>query len=157
MNAGLDDEAAIQAAIGASLQPVSEQEEAGWGEPEPEPELEMGLEGMSAEGQALEAAAAAEGARRDRSERLAEAVANGGGLADAHALAVTGLMEAPFVVLDGFAGLELCAAIRREVQQLDEQGELKVGELGGGQTGANLMYHNAAVRGDRVGWFDGDE
>ena len=59
--------------------------------------------------------------------------------------------------MDGFVGEALCAVVLQEVQQLDRSEHLTRGGLGGGQTGANLTYYNPRVRGDRVGWFTGDE
>jgi hypothetical protein len=129
-------------------------------EPEPEPELAQEEEEEGGPCELDEALHQAETARYGRLQVLGGGTtAGGGGLsaADAESLAIHGLGAAPFVVLDNFAGRDLCTAVRAEVQRLDEEGQLKVGELGGGRTGANLTYYNSKVRGDRVGWFDGDE
>jgi hypothetical protein len=116
-------------------------------EPEPEPEPNQLI---------METRSAAEQAEAARCDRLAGFTCPREGAQDdlafsitpaddARSLAVDGLKAAPFVLLDNFVGSELCAAVRAEVQRLDEQGHLKEGELGGGRTGANLTYYNSKV------------
>ena len=49
------------------------------------------------------------------------------------------------------------ATLRREVQAVRAAGGLALSKLAGGRTGKGLSYSHSAVRGDWVGWFDGDE
>jgi hypothetical protein len=42
------------------------------------------------------------------------------------------------------------------VVQAHNQGRLRSGELGGGRSGKNTKYKLEQVRGDKVGWFNGD-
>ena len=127
----------------------------GLSEPEPEPEPKQGP--------IMETRPAAEQAEAARFDRLAgfkcplegaqDELSAIAAVDDAQELAVGGLKAAPFVVLDNFVGSELCAAMRAEVQNLDKQGHLKEGELGGGRTGANLTYYNSKVRPSGCAFF----
>eukprot|EP01047_Picozoa_sp_COSAG01_P020519 COSAG01_NODE_1169_length_11408_cov_35.108056_9_plen_221_part_00 len=67
------------------------------------------------------------------------------------------LSEQSFAVVDAFVGEHLCAAVREEIVRLDREGRLHHGLLGGGATGTAPTQTNRAMRGDRVGWFDGHE
>jgi hypothetical protein len=67
------------------------------------------------------------------------------------------LSEQSFAVVDAFVGERLCAAVRQEVVRLDRERRLHHGLLGGGATGTAPTQTNGAMRGDRVGWFDGHE
>ena len=62
-----------------------------------------------------------------------------------------------FVVVDGFLGGKGARALREEVTSLRAAGRLQRSKLAGGRSGGMLTYSHTAVRGDDVGWFDGDE
>lgn len=62
-----------------------------------------------------------------------------------------------FVIIDDFLQPEMTAAIAREVAAARAAGLLAPGALAGGRNGTNLTYVHTGVRGDEVGWFDGDE
>ena len=60
-------------------------------------------------------------------------------------------------IVDGILGGAACGELRREVLAAHAGGHLRPSKLAGGRTGKNLSYSLDAVRGDVVGWFDGDE
>ena len=60
-------------------------------------------------------------------------------------------------VVDGLLGEAAATTLRREVQAVRAAGGLALSKLAGGRTGKGLSYSHSAVRGDWVGWFDGDE
>ena len=62
-----------------------------------------------------------------------------------------------YAVVDGILGPAASAALRREVVATRELGRLTASKLAGGRDGNKLTYTHAAVRGDLIGWFDGDE
>lgn len=62
-----------------------------------------------------------------------------------------------FCVLDGFLGPAHLRRLREEVTGLHRDGKLQLSKLAGGRTGGILTYSHTAVRGDHVGWFDGEE
>eukprot|EP00941_MAST-03F_sp_MAST-3F-sp1_P003736 g3736.t1 len=62
-----------------------------------------------------------------------------------------------FVVLDGFLEDEMGKALRDNVREIHEAGELRKGVLGGGSSGASLSYVHERVRGDLVKWYNGSE
>ena len=43
-----------------------------------------------------------------------------------------------------------------EVRKTHNAGKLKPGQLGGGRSGQNTKYTLEKIRGDKVGWFNGD-
>jgi hypoxia-inducible factor (prolyl hydroxylase) len=62
-----------------------------------------------------------------------------------------------YVVLDDFLHAAEAQTLARDVAAAHAAGRLKPGALAGGRDGSNLTYTHAGVRGDHVGWFDGDE
>lgn len=62
-----------------------------------------------------------------------------------------------FCVLDGLLGSAAVSVLHDEVSGVRAAGRLQSSRLAGGRSGAMLTYTHAAVRGDLVGWFDGDE
>ncbi len=62
-----------------------------------------------------------------------------------------------FCVLDGFLGRTFAGALRDEVAGVRADGHLQLSRLAGGRNGTMLTYTHTAVRGDLVGWFDGEE
>ena len=62
-----------------------------------------------------------------------------------------------YAVVDGVLGPATSAALRREVVAARELGRLTASKLAGGRYGNKLTYTHTAVRGDLIGWFDGDE
>lgn len=62
-----------------------------------------------------------------------------------------------FVVLDGMLGIVACAELREEVVAVRASGGLRPSKLAGGRSGSMLAYTHTRVRGDLVGWFEGDE
>lgn len=121
-------------------------------EPEPESQPKQRMEtDMVSDGDVASALQQADAARYDRLAGLAHGPDTMKDMYpsigdDTQSLAVDGLKVAPFVVLDNFVGIDLCTALRKEIQCLDEEGHLKEGELGGGRTGANLTYYNSKVQ-----------
>ena len=67
------------------------------------------------------------------------------------------LNSANYCVLDRFLGSKGAKALRKEVRRVRTTGHLKLSRLAGGRSGANVTYSHTAVRGDHVGWFDGEE
>ena len=67
------------------------------------------------------------------------------------------LDEKGFCVVNGFLGDSAAAALRDEVAGVRAAGRLERSKLAGGRSGGMLTYSHSAVRGDDVGWFDGDE
>ena len=67
------------------------------------------------------------------------------------------LERSNFCVLDGFLGTMALRELRDEVAGLHRDGKLQLSKLAGGRTGGMLTYSHTAVRGDHVGWFDGEE
>ena len=62
-----------------------------------------------------------------------------------------------FCVLDGLLGRTFAGALRDEVAGVRAAGRLQLSKLAGGRNGSMLTYTHTAVRGDLVGWFDGEE
>lgn len=62
-----------------------------------------------------------------------------------------------FCVIDGLLGRAAATALRDEVAGARATGRLQLSKLAGGRNGSMLTYTHTAVRGDLVGWFDGDE
>mmetsp|Transcript_2669 Transcript_2669/g.6447 ORF Transcript_2669/g.6447 Transcript_2669/m.6447 type:complete len:289 (+) Transcript_2669:93-959(+) len=62
-----------------------------------------------------------------------------------------------FALVDDFLPPSLVTAIAREAAAAHVGGLLSPGALGGGRNGSNLTYQHASVRGDVIGWFDGNE
>lgn len=60
-------------------------------------------------------------------------------------------------VVDDLLGKAAMKKLRGEVAALHESGRLQLSKLAGGRTGGMLTYSHTAVRGDHVGWFDGEE
>ncbi|KAG8465064.1 hypothetical protein KFE25_012427 [Diacronema lutheri] len=78
--------------------------------------------------------------------------------ADEAIASIGAALDARFhVVLDDFLPRAMTAAIADEVAAARAAGLLAPGALAGGRNGTNLTYMHAGVRGDEVGWFDGDE
>lgn len=67
------------------------------------------------------------------------------------------LSTSNYAVIDGLLGEKAARRFRREVEKLRSAGRLQLSKLAGGRSGANLTYSHTAVRGDLVGWFDGEE
>lgn len=67
------------------------------------------------------------------------------------------LNQKNYCVLDNFQGGKGVKALRKEVNRVRSSGQLKMSRLAGGRSGANVTYSHTAVRGDHVGWFDGEE
>ena len=65
------------------------------------------------------------------------------------------LQRQHYCIVDGMLGEKSIAALHAEVRAA--RGQLSSSRLAGGRTGALLSYSHASVRGDLVGWFDGDE
>ena len=61
------------------------------------------------------------------------------------------------VWLDGFILPTQAADLQAEVRAARAGGHLKSGVLGGGRLGSSLGYVHEGVRGDLMGWFNGDE
>ena len=61
------------------------------------------------------------------------------------------------VWLDGFLLPSQADGLRAEVAHAKDAGLLKPGVLGGGRLGSSLGYVHERVRGDLMGWFNGDE
>ena len=76
---------------------------------------------------------------------------------DALAALAAELRGRHYCVVDGLLGEAAAATLRREVQAVRAAGGLALSKLAGGRTGKGLSYSHSAVRGDWVGWFDGDE
>ncbi len=51
---------------------------------------------------------------------------------------------------------KLSVQLAVEVKRAHNQGRLRSGELGGARSGKNTKYKLEQVRGDKVGWFNGD-
>ena len=68
-----------------------------------------------------------------------------------------GLKADGFFVLDSMLGHTAASALRDEVAALRASGKLQSSRLAGGRSGKMLTYTHAAVRGDMVSWFDGEE
>ena len=62
-----------------------------------------------------------------------------------------------YCVLDNFLGKKGVATLRKEVSKIHSSGHLEISRLAGGRSGKNTTYSHTAVRGDHVGWFDGEE
>jgi hypothetical protein len=62
-----------------------------------------------------------------------------------------------YVVIDNFLPREATKTLRSEVQRAHEGGHLAPGVLAGGKAGDSTQYTMKDVRGDHVGWFNGDE
>lgn len=62
-----------------------------------------------------------------------------------------------FLVLDGILGRSASVELRKEVIEARDLGKLTTSKLAGGRDGSKLTYTHTAVRGDLIGWFDGDE
>lgn len=72
------------------------------------------------------------------------------------------LENSNFCIIDGFLGVSGMRSLRAEVTALHTDGKLQLAKLAGGRTattdpGGSLSYSHAAVRGDHVGWFTGNE
>ena len=72
------------------------------------------------------------------------------------------LEDSNFCIIDGFLGVSGMRSLRAEVTALHTDGKLQLAKLAGGRTattdpGGSLSYSHAAVRGDHVGWFTGNE
>ena len=62
-----------------------------------------------------------------------------------------------FCVLDNLLGQAGATALRDEVAGVRAAGRLQASRLAGGRNGSMVTYTHTAVRGDHVGWFDGEE
>ena len=62
-----------------------------------------------------------------------------------------------YCLVDGLIGQKALRTLRGEIDGLSESGRLQLSKLAGGRTGGMLTYSHTAVRGDHVGWFDGEE
>ena len=62
-----------------------------------------------------------------------------------------------FVVIDNFLPREDTRALRSEVKRAHDEGHLQPGVLAGGKAGNSTQYTMKDVRGDHVGWFNGNE
>ena len=61
-----------------------------------------------------------------------------------------------YTVMDDFLERELAVKLAVEVRKAWREGRLVSGQLAGGRSGQNKRYTLADIRGDRVGWFQGD-
>lgn len=61
-----------------------------------------------------------------------------------------------FAVIPGFLLDEQCGELRGHIDRAHKEGRLGPGALAGGVTGENLSYTIQNVRGDQVGWFEGE-
>ena len=62
-----------------------------------------------------------------------------------------------YVVVDNFLPRDATKDLRSEVKRAHEGGHLAPGVLAGGKAGDSTQYTMKDVRGDHVGWFNGDE
>jgi hypoxia-inducible factor (prolyl hydroxylase) len=67
------------------------------------------------------------------------------------------LTASNFCIIDHFLNVEFLRALRDEVAAVHASGKLQLSRLAGGRSGSMQTYSHAAVRGDHVAWFDGEE
>jgi len=67
------------------------------------------------------------------------------------------LRDRSWCVLDECLGSAACDELRAEVVAVRAAGKLEASRLAGGRTGKLASYTHSRVRGDLVGWFDGEE
>lgn len=60
-------------------------------------------------------------------------------------------------VVDEMLGIDSCEELRSEVVAARAAGKLQPSRLAGGRSGKLTSYVHSRVRGDLVGWFDGEE
>ena len=66
------------------------------------------------------------------------------------------LKKKNFAVIPGFLLDDQCHELRAHIDGAHREGRLGPGALAGGVTGENLSYTIQNVRGDQVGWFEGE-
>ena len=66
------------------------------------------------------------------------------------------LLTNNYVVIPSFLLDEQCRELKGYISQAQREGRMGPGALAGGITGENLSYSIANVRGDNVGWFEGE-